>query len=153
MTWPVAELDSVSRLRALAAAYRSTGVAEVTVAVPFDEAWQWVTDFERNVPRLDTEVSRVRIRHRDGNRIRLWAWAPFVPVPLPFDVVVEPGFCIMRGRFRAFLVVMAAVPTPDGGTRYVHAEAVPRRGFGWVRRLIQRTVDADVRGFARHVGT
>ena len=153
MTWPVVELDPITRLRAIAAAYPNAGVAEAVVDVPFEEAWAWVTDFERNVHRFDTEVAKIRIRHRDGGRVRLWAWARFVPIPLPFDVTVEDGFCIMRGRVRAFLVVMAAAPTADGRTRYVHAEAVPLPGVGWLRRLVQRVVDRDVRGFVRHVGT
>ena len=153
MTWPTAHLDPIGRLRALAAAYPNAGVGEVTVDVPFEDAWRWVTDFEHNVHRFDSEVAKIRVRHREGDRIRLWAWARFVPVPLPFDVTLEPGFCIMRGRFRAFLVVMAAVPTEDGRTRYAHAEAVPLPGAGWLRRVLQRTVDADLRGFVRLVVT
>jgi hypothetical protein len=144
MTWPVAELDAIGRLRALASAYPSAGIAEVALDVPFDEAWAWVTDFENNVPRLDTMVRKVRVRRLGDGRLRMLAWLRWSPLPWPFRVRVERGFCVMQARAKAFLVVMAAVPDDRGMTRYAHAEAVPIRRLGVLRRLYQRMVEADL---------
>jgi hypothetical protein len=153
MTWPVAQLDPIMRLRAVAAAYPSAGVAETVVALPFDDAWAWLMDLERSVPTFDTEVIHVRIHERDGDRLRLTARNRRVPFGIPFDVTIEPGFCIMRARSRAFLVVMAAMPTDDGRTRFAHAEALPLPRLRWLHGRFQRMVEADVRGVERTIGT
>lgn len=151
--WPAVALTPIARLRAVAAAYPSAGVAETTIDLPVDQAWDLMMDFEATTPRIDRLVRKVRVRRRDGGRVRLWSWAPLVPIPLPFDVTIEPGFCIMAARFRVFVVVMAAEPTADGRTRYVHLEAVPLRRGGWLRRLFQRMVEGDVRGIRRLTGS
>ena len=153
MTWPTAELGQITRLRAVAAAYPNAGVGEVTVDVPFDDAWAWITDFERNTARIDKALSKARIRRRDGDRLSMWVWQRFNPIPLLFDVTIEPGFCIMRARGRLFLVVMAAEPAGDGRTRYAHAEAIPLPGTGWLRRLFDRAVKSDLGGVRTHIGT
>jgi hypothetical protein len=144
MSWPEVQLDAIGRLRVLAAVYPSAGTAEVSLDVPFDDAWTWLMDLERNVPQWDTLVRRVRLRrHADGD-FRMLAWVRWSPVPWLFRVRIEPGFCIMQGRGRAFLVIMAAVPDGPGRTRYAHAEAVPVRRFGFLKRRFQRMVGADL---------
>jgi hypothetical protein len=144
MTWPDAELDAIRRLRVLASAYPSAGCAEVTLSVPFDDAWPWLMDLERNVPRWDTLVRRLRLRRLPEGEFHMWVWVRWWPIPWPFRVRIEPGFCIMQGRGRAFLVLMAAVPDGHGKTRYAHAEAVPLRRLRFLRRQFQRMVDADL---------
>jgi hypothetical protein len=153
MTWPVANLDPVRRLRVLASAYPSAGYGEVTLELPFEETWSWLTDFDRNVQRFDSTVARTRTTPRPDGDLSLLAWTRRNPIPLPFRVHVEPGFCMMRGRARLFLVLMAAVPLDEGRTRYAHAEAVPLRATGFLRRRVQRMVDADLQRLARNIGS
>jgi hypothetical protein len=153
VNWPAPELDAIGRLRVLAAAYPSAGVHEVVLDVPFDDAWAWITDFERNVPRMDTIVRRVRLRRGPGDEHRMLAWLRWSPLPWPFTVRIETGFCMMEGRARAFLVLMAAAPYGPGRTRYAHAELVPVRRFGFLRRRLQRMVEADLALLSRNVGT
>jgi hypothetical protein len=71
-------------------------------------------------------------------------------VPLPFDVFLEDGFCLMRARARLYLVVMAAAPE-DGGlrTRFLHMEAVPLPGTAVLRPLLRREVRSDLANLAR----
>jgi hypothetical protein len=152
--WPDVELDPIVRLRAVAAAFPSAAIRETVLDLGAEEAWAWVTDFERTVPRFDSQLSRVRITRRiDDEHLRMLVWARWLPLPLPMEVLVEPGYCLMRGRARTYLVVMAAVPTDDGRTRFVHCEAIPRHGLARAQRFLQRVVDADVRQLERVVGT
>jgi hypothetical protein len=153
VTWPVAELDQIARLKVLAAAMPNAGVGEVVLDLPVEDVWSWLMDFEHTTHKFDTEVRKVRVRRRTDRGVKIWAWARLTPIPLGFDVTIEPGFCLMRGAGRLFVVVMAAVPDGEGGTRYAHAEAVPRRGLGWLRPMLQRVVDSDLRRLRRVVGT
>ncbi|MDQ3756538.1 MAG: hypothetical protein M3394_01650 [Actinomycetota bacterium] len=150
MTWPVAAVDGPTRARILAASIPSAALAEVVVDAPFDQVWGWLSDLERSVPELDPTVGRLKVLSRDGDRGRIRATAPYVPVPLPFDIRMEEGFCLMKARARLFLVVMAAAPLDDGRTRITHVEAVPLPFTKWLRPLLSRMVRADVRGMARH---
>lgn len=154
-TWPDVGLDPVTRLRAIAARYPSAAIRETVLDVRPDDAWSWVTDFEHAVPLFDSQLSRVKVTRRDGDDVKMLVWAQHVPVPLPITARVDPGFCLMRGRARTYLVVMAAVPADDesGRTRFVHCEAIPRRGLARVQPIIQRIVDADVRRLQRVVCT
>lgn len=152
--WPDVGLDPIARLRAVAAAYPSAAIRETVLDLAVDDAWRWVTDFERAVPRFDSQLARVKVTRRiDDTNLQLLVWANRIPVPLPMDVLVEPGYCLMRGRARTYLVLMAAVPTDDGRTRFVHCEAIPRHGLAIAQRTLQRIVDADVRRLERVVGT
>ena len=150
--WPVAQLTPVARLRAVAARYSNAAIGEVVVDRPFDEVWAWMTDFERTLPQFDRAIARAQVLERDGDRIDLRVWPKRLPVRFRFDVTIEPGFCLMPARYRAFLVVMAAEPVDEGRTRYAHAEAIPLPGLGWSRRFVQREVDSDLRGVRRHLG-
>jgi hypothetical protein len=153
VTWPVVELDAITRLRAVAAAFPNAGVGEVVLDVPFDDVWSWMMDFERTTARFDTAVRKVRIRSRTTSSLRMWAWSRGIPVPFHFDARIEPGFCMMRATGRAFLVLMAAVPDGDGRTRYAHAEAVPLPGLARLRPRLQRMVDADLGRLQRVIGS
>lgn len=153
MTWPDATLDPIRRLHVVAAALPNAGVGEIVLDHPYEQVWAWLMDLERSVPTFDAVVQRIRVRGTapDG-RVRLTAWQRGNPVPLPFVVTVEDGWCLMQARARAFVVLMAAVPTAEGGTRYAHAEAVPIPGTGFLRSRLQRMVDADLRGVQRALG-
>jgi len=153
-TWPSASLDPVRRLHVVAAGLPNAGIGEVDLDVPYAEAWSWLMDLEHSIPRFDTVVERVRITGTDGRgRLRMRAWQRGLPVPMPFLVTVEDGWCVMQARARAFAVLMAARPTADGRTRYAHAEAVPIPGTGFLRPRLQRMVEADLARLRRNVGT
>ncbi|MDQ1466937.1 MAG: hypothetical protein QOH10_1352 [Actinomycetota bacterium] len=151
MTWPAPEFDAVGRLRVVAAAYPSAGISEISVNVPFDDAWQWITNFERNTPRMDTIVRKVRLRRIVEGEYRMLVWLRWSPLPWPFRVTVEPGFCMMNARARAFLVLMAAVSEGPGRTRYAHAEGVPVHRLGFLQRRFQRMVEADLARLASNI--
>ena len=153
MTWPTVELDPITRLRAIAAAFPNAGVGEVVLDVPYDRAWAWLMDFERTTSRFDTMVTNVRVRQRTDTTAKLVVRQRGNPFPMPFDVSIEPGFCMMRASGRLFLVLMAAVPEGDDRTRYAHAEAIPLPGLGRTRARVQRMVDADLRRLRRNIGT
>ncbi len=158
MTWTdevAVSLDPVDRARVLAAALPGAGCVEAVFDAPFEVAWTRLMDLERSVPAADSLVARLRVgsRRRDDDGVEhlvATAWAPF-GLPTRFDVRIEDGFCLMRGRGRLFVVVMAARPEPGGGTRYCHVEAVPRRAARPLRPLLTRIVAHDVEGFGRVV--
>jgi hypothetical protein len=151
--WPEATLSPIARARAVAAGVPGAAWAEADIDAPYREAWDWLTDFETSVPRFDTEVSALRVHERgeeDGyTRVRLTARTG--PVPVPFDVRVEDGYCLMKGKARLYVVLMAAEPLDDGArTRFFHCEAVPLPGLARpARALVRRWVAADVRNVCR----
>ena len=153
--WPTAELTTIARARALAAAVPGAGYAEIGMAVPFDLAWSRLADIERSVPGSDPMVQRLRIRSRrpvDGAEelgLLVHGWPG---LPLPMTARLEEGFCLMLAPGNLYLVVMAAAPDPDdpSRTRYAQVEAVPRRMGRPFRSLTRRMVAKDVRGFRRY---
>lgn len=152
MTWPTATLDNGARARVLAAAVPSAAVAEIEIDAPFGDVWAWLSDPETAVPEFDPTVAAVKVVERDGEQWRIRATAPYVRATLPFDVRMEAGgFCLMRARWRLFMVAMAADPL-DGGrrTRITHVEAIPLPFTRWLRPLLRRFVREDLRGMARH---
>ncbi|HLM62973.1 MAG TPA: hypothetical protein VK306_01635 [Acidimicrobiales bacterium] len=160
--WPVAGLDRIARLRALAAGLPGSVLREQVLDAPFDDVWGFVGDIERSVPAFDRNVARLAIDDRDGDRLRGRAWAPHVPVPFRYDMVLRPGWCWMTTRPTLHVVGMAA--EPDGErTRYAHLEALVVAGPPPVRalarpllaagrRLLARHVADDVAGVVRHTG-
>jgi hypothetical protein len=129
--WPIAPLTNIIRARALAAAMPGTWREERVIAASFEAVWRYVSDLERSVPEFDGDVSAVRITRRQGTRLRLRANASwkFLWLPLWLDVTLEPGWCLMRSRPQAYVIVMAAEPVGPQATRFVHVEgiAVPSR--------------------------
>ncbi len=128
--WPTAEIDPVSRLRALAAALPHVATDEALFEVPFERFWAFVGDLEKNTPRIEGTVYRTRILERRGeDRLRLQSRA-FTGMREEFDVVLRPGFCVMQSE--RGLVGMAARPEGPTRTRYLHFEG--SRRFGWFLR-------------------
>ena len=155
--WPTAALRPLARARALAAGIPGAGLAETTFDLPFEEAWPRLMDLERSVPASDRLVGSIEVRDRerlgDGSeRLRISTRSSF-GLPQPFDVRVEDGFCLMRAAARLYVVVMAAEPDPADAarTRYAHVEAVPRTVGRPLRRIMERVVADDVKGFARYL--
>jgi hypothetical protein len=143
--WPMAEIDGIARLRALAAALPGTVVQERLIDAPFDDVWGFVTDLERSVPEFDRDVSRIRIvrASASGERLRIHSWSPGVPIPLPFDVTLRPGWCWMVSDPELYVVGMAAVPEGER-TRFGHLE-------GLVGRLLRPVLPLSRWRHHRHV--
>ncbi len=152
--WPAATLSPIARARAIAAAIPSAGIMESTLDAPFAEAWAFLADLPRSVPQFDRDVSSITVRGRvelgDGAE-QLRVTVHNHGVPWPFTVRLESGFCLMRARGRLYTVVMAATPDPADPTRtrFVHVEAVPLPGAGFLRPVLAGLARHDVHHLAR----
>jgi hypothetical protein len=152
MDWPSARLDRIARLRVLAAALPHVSMAEALIDAPFARVWEWFADMEASVPTFDGQVRRLRVTRRDGERLRVMSWAgPGGAFPLPFDVRLEEGWCLMSGAARLYIVGMAAEPAGDQ-THMGVLEGVARPGGGLMRPAIARHVRGDLRGVGRALG-
>jgi hypothetical protein len=118
--WPSAHVDSVARLRAIAAARPHLAYRERTIDAPFDVVWSIFGDLEGGVPRFDRYVRWIRIVARDGERLALESNAPFPGRVMRFEAIYRPGWCVMRS-FEGE-VGMAAAPIDVGRTRVGHFE-------------------------------
>lgn len=107
MTWPVADLDAIRRLRALAAAVPGAFIAETMIDAPFDQVWAVAADLEHELPAYLPDVRSFTITRRDGERLEAHARG-YAGLRARFDIVLRPGWCVMRSRF--LLGGMAAVP-------------------------------------------
>lgn len=162
--WPAARLDRIARVRALAAGLPGTWVEERVIDGSFEHTWDFVADLERSVPLFDSDVSRLRITRRQGTRLRVRtvsSWR-FLWFPASFDVELEPGWCLMRSRPQAYVIVMAAEPAGEGRTRFAQLEGVavpaPRRLGHLLRPLLaasrwrhRRHIPHDIAAIERFV--
>lgn len=129
--WPGEAPDPVVRMRALAAALPHVAVDETVFDVPFERLWRFVADLEQSTPRFEGLVRHVRVLDREhgdeGERLVIEARAPLGGPTTRFDVVLRPGWCLMRSRLGE--VGMAARPEAPGATRFVHFEgaSIPGR--------------------------
>jgi hypothetical protein len=110
MTWPIAELDAVRRLHVLAAAVPGAVVGEVLLPAPFDQVWAVAADLEGELPRYLSDVRSMRITRADGEHLEADARG-YAGLRAHFDIVLRPGWCVMRSRF--LLGAMAAVADGD----------------------------------------
>jgi hypothetical protein len=133
MDWPKVVPDEVVRLRALAAAMPHVLLLERDFDVPFDVFWNLVGDLEQGVPQFEQAVGRSRIIQRDGESLVLDARTAWGGTER-FDVVLRPGYCVMRSR--SFDIGMAARALADGGTRFAHFEG--SRLLGRIARPLAR---------------
>ena len=106
MTWPVAELDAIRRLQVLAAAVPGAVVAEAMIDAPFERVWAVAADLENQLPQYLRDVRSLRITHADGEHLEAYARG-YAGLRARFDIVLRPGWCVMRSRF--LLGAMAAV--------------------------------------------
>ncbi len=135
--WPVAELDPVERMRALTAALPHVVVRETILEADFDRVWDFVADLERSTPRYEAGVSGVRLLERQDERLRLETSTP-LGLRVAFDVVLRPGWCLMRSRFAE--IGMAARSEGPARTRFIHFE-----GSRWLGRLGRPLFDWNIR--------
>lgn len=110
MSWPVAELDPIRRLHILAAAVPGAIVTETVLDAPFERAWAVAADLEHELPRYLPDVRTFTIIRRDGEQLEARARG-YAGLRARFDIVLRPGWCIMRSRF--LLGGLAAVAEGD----------------------------------------
>ena len=115
-TWPTADLDPVRRLHALAAGVRSAHISERVIDAPFDVVWPLVADLEGEFGRIVTDMARVQVLRRDGDRLVALARSKYGP-RARFEGVLRPGWCWLQSRF--LLVGIAAAEGPAAGTTSV----------------------------------
>jgi hypothetical protein len=138
--WPVAELDPVARLHALAASLPWVSLEETVIEAPFARVWSYIEDMERGVPQFERNVRRIEILAREGERLAVRSFGP-AGLPLRLDVVLRPGWCVMRGALGE--IGMAAAPLGPATTRFAHFEGSRRLGR-LARPLFQRWVRRDL---------
>jgi hypothetical protein len=110
-TWPMAEFDVIRRLRVLAAAVPGAVLAETTLDLPFGTVWAVAADLEGELPRYLPDVRSMRVTRRDGEHLEAAARG-YLGLRARFDIVLRPGWCVMRSRF--LFGAMAAVPDGEG---------------------------------------
>ena len=141
--WPRAELDPVRRLRVLAAPIRGARVSERVVDDAVERVWALLSDLEGTFCDIQPDMRRVRVLHRDGDRLIALAHSRY-GMRARFDGVLRPGWCWLQSRF--LLIGMAAATEPGGGTRVALTGGVrvPSRAalvpIG-VRREAERALD------------
>ena len=132
-TYPTVELDPVQRMRALAAALPHAVYREAVFDASSDRVWSLVGDLERGAPQFEFGVRAAKIVSRSGDALELIATNK-LGMKTRFDVVLQPGWCIMKSR--AAQIGMAVAEEPDGRTRFAHFEQA--RVAGWFFRPILR---------------
>lgn len=110
MNWPIGEFDDLRRLRVLHAALPGSTLAETVLSTGFDRVWSVISDVENEFPGLVPDIRWIRVVERDGERLRALVRGRS-GLRAPFDMVLRPGWCLMRSRFLVF--GMAAVPAGD----------------------------------------
>lgn len=138
--WPVVELDTIERMRVLAAGLPHVALAETVIDAPFDAVWAIAGDLAGGVPRFEHDVRSIDILSRQGDRIELIASAS-LGLRMRFQAVLRPGWCVMRSR--AADIGMAAAAVDESRTRFAHYE-----GSRWLGRagrvLFARLVERDL---------
>ncbi|MFD3436278.1 hypothetical protein ACFWU3_02080 [Streptomyces sp. NPDC058685] len=111
--WPTTDLDPVRRLHALAAGIRGAEVTEAYVDAPFERVWSRLGDLEGGFGQVVTDMERLRLVSRQGERVEALARSRF-GMRARLRGVQRPGWCWLQSRF--LLIGVAATPE-GGGTR------------------------------------
>ncbi|MEV6041536.1 hypothetical protein AB0L65_61270 [Nonomuraea sp. NPDC052116] len=113
MTWPVADLDPVRRLRVLASAIPGAYMAERVIPAPFEDVWSVVSALEEEFGTFEPDMRRLTIVSGHGSERLVAKARSRYGMRARFDVELRPGWCWMQSRFLIVGVAAAAVP---GGT-------------------------------------
>ena len=146
-SWPVANLDPVRRLRALAGGIPGAVVVEQVIPASFSAVWDIASDLENEVPRSEWHVRSLKITSQEGDRLRALVHG-LAGVRDQFDIVLRPGWCWMQGR--VLLAGMAATPV-EGGTLFAFATGLRVPDAGFLRPVLRRSAARSLRRLARRV--
>jgi hypothetical protein len=113
--WPVAEFDPVRRLQVIAATTPGASVHQTVLNAPLESVWAVAADLERELPRwLFPDIRSVRVTERADDRMVMHMLGRS-GLRARFDVVLRPGWCLMRSRF---LLGGMAATEENGATRF-----------------------------------
>ncbi|QNE17708.1 hypothetical protein F1D05_07055 [Kribbella qitaiheensis] len=112
--WPTAELDTVRRLRVLAAGIPGAAVTERVFDVPLSQVWDFMWGDGRDFAVFQTDMTSIDWMERNEDQLRMlvrsrWGMRAYLQGTFRF------GWCWLQSRF--LLIGMAAAPEPGGGTR------------------------------------
>ena len=149
-SWPTADVDTVRRLRVMAAAVSAPLFAEAVLDAPWARAWSVASDLETSLPLLVRPMRSFTVLDRREETLRAEAVSA-AGTRAEFAVVLRPGWCLMQSRF--VIGGMAAVADGDrtrfavlGASRVVRGPAARRLlgplgrrlGLGMLDRLRDR---------------
>ena len=142
--WPVADLDPVQRLRALAAGLPHVAIEEAVIAAPVERVWGFWGDLERSTPLVELGVKELRIVGREGDLLEL-AVRGALGLEMTMHAELRFGWCVMQSRNTQ--IGMAAAPEGDGTrTRLAHFE-----GSALLGRLARPYFRWNIRGDLRRI--
>ena len=145
--WPVAGIDSVQRLHALAAGIPGAVVSERVIDAPLERVWAHLGDLERSVPQSEWHVRTLSITWVDGDRLEADVRS-VVGIHDRFTVVLRPGWCWMQGR--VLYAGMAAVAVSEG-TRVAWAVGLRLPGSALWRPFLRRGIAHSLRRLDRQL--
>ncbi|MDN5853549.1 MAG: hypothetical protein L0K86_12025 [Actinomycetia bacterium] len=114
INWPVADVDPVRRLRALAAGVPGAAVTERVVPAPFEVVWDRLSDFEGDFTTIQPDMAQVRVVSRSTEHVELRARGR-LGLRAHLHGATRPGWCWLQSRF--LIIGMAAAYEADGRTR------------------------------------
>lgn len=142
-TWPVAELDTIQRLRVMAAAVPGAAVTERLVDAPLDRVWAVLADFPGGFTQVQPDMRVVRVVQRAGDEVTLHALSRH-GMRAQLHGTERSGWCWLQSRF--LIIAMAAVQQPDARTRVALTGGIRLPGRGailpiGVRREARHSLD------------
>lgn len=113
--WPTAEFDPLRRLRVIAATTPGAVIHERVLDAPLAAVWAVAADLEGELPRwLFPDIRSVRLTATAEDRSVVHVRG-YSGLRARFDVVLQPGWCLMQSRF---LVGGMAAVAEGGSTRF-----------------------------------
>ena len=126
-------------------------VADIELDAPFEEVWSVAADLEGELPYYLPDVRSLRIVRAEGVRLHARARG-YAGLRARFDIVLRPGWCVMRSRF--LLGAMAAVADGER-TKFAFLTGVQipgqRLAAPALRMIGHRAAPAIVARFAERV--
>ncbi|MFJ6721196.1 hypothetical protein [Streptomyces sp. NPDC091259] len=107
-------IDTVARLRVMAAGVPGARVAERVLPAAPETVWAVMADLEGEFGRFQPDMRSLRVLRVRGDRVEALARSKY-GLRAHFRGVLRPGWCWLQSRF--LIIGMAAAPEPGGGTR------------------------------------
>jgi len=150
--WPVADLDSIQRLRIMAAAVPGAAVTERLVDAPLERVWAVLADFSDGFTQVQPDMRAVRVIQRAGDEVILHAVSRH-GMRGQLHGTERTGWCWLQSRF--LIIAMAAVQDRDAGTRVALTGGIRVPGRAailpvGVRREARRSLDRLEQRLAFH---